>query len=152
MRMPGTRLRVLCVAAVVLLAGGLTAGCGSQAGGAGQPALAMADLHAMPMDVQEAPVAVQQAYQFAVANPELLSEIPCYCGCGGLGHKSNYDCYVAGVTDAGDVAFDEHALACSICVDITQDTMRLLRQGKTLAETRQYVDTTYSRYGPSNIP
>jgi hypothetical protein len=140
------------VAAVVFLAGGLASGCGSQAGGSSQHSLAMADLHAMPMEVQDAPLTVQQAYQFAVANPDVLGEIPCYCGCGGLGHKSNYDCYVAGVSEAGDVAFDEHALGCSICVDITQDTMRLLREGKTLADARQYVDTTYSRYGPSNIP
>ena len=41
-----------------------------------------------------------------------------------------------------------HALGCSICVDITQDTMRLLRQGKTVSEIKALIDQTYSQYGP----
>jgi Protein of unknown function with PCYCGC motif len=49
------------------------------------------------------------------------------------------------------VTFDSHALGCSICVDITQDAMRLLRQGKSVQDIRAYVDQTYSRYGPSNM-
>jgi hypothetical protein len=140
-------LQLLIVAA---LAAGLTTGCGSaQDGGHG---LAMAPLHEMPADVQAAPVTVQQAYQFAVANPDVLEEIPCYCGCGGMGHGSNYACYVQSVDAAGTVTFDPHALACSICVDITQDTMRLLKQGKPTAEIKAYVDDTYAKYGPSNMP
>jgi hypothetical protein len=111
----------------------------------------MADVAHMPHSVQAAPVPVQEAYQFAVANPEILQELPCYCGCGAMGHTSNYDCYVAGV-DGATVTYDEHALGCSICVDITQDTMRLLRQGQSVEAIREYVDSNYSRYGPSNIP
>jgi hypothetical protein len=115
------------------------------------------DLHMMPMDqmpaeVQSAPVTVQQAYQFAAANPEVMKEIPCYCGCGSIGHESNYACYVSQVDDTGKLTFDNHALGCSICVDITQDVMRLLRDGKSTPETRAYIDATYSKYGPSNIP
>jgi hypothetical protein len=37
-------------------------------------------------------------------------------------------------------------------VDITQDAMRLLKEGKTVGEIRTYVDETYSKYGPSNMP
>jgi hypothetical protein len=59
---------------------------------------------------------------------------------------------VAGVDDGGAITYDPHALGCSICVDITQDTMRLLREGQTVAQVRDYVDLTYARYGPSNIP
>jgi hypothetical protein len=112
----------------------------------------MAPLHSMPMEVQSAPVAVQQAYQFAVANPEVLSEIPCYCGCGAMGHASNLACYVQAGGTADAPLFDAHALGCSICVDITQDTMRLLRQGESVADIKDYVDTAYARYGPSNMP
>jgi Protein of unknown function with PCYCGC motif len=43
-------------------------------------------------------------------------------------------------------------LGCSICVDITQDTMRLQKQGKSTAEIRSFIDQTYSQYGPSNMP
>jgi len=116
-----------------------------------------ADLHMMPLDqmpaeVQAAPVVVQQAYQFASANPEIMKDIPCYCGCGNIGHASNYACYVSEAGASGDLKFDNHALGCSICVDITQDVMRLLREGKSPQEARAYVDATYSNYGPSNIP
>ena len=130
----------------------LLAACGSQAGTAAVPEPALAPLHAMPMDVQQATEAVQIAYRFAVANPALLSEIPCYCGCGALGHTSNYDCYVDSVDAAGLVTFDPHALACTVCVDITQDSLRLFGQGQGVAEVRRHVDRTYARYGPSNMP
>lgn len=81
-----------------------------------------------------------------------MKQISCYCSCGKMGHTSNYSCYVQGVDDKGVITYDTHALGCSICVDITQDTMRLLRQGKTVAEIKASIDQTYSKYGPSNIP
>ena len=108
----------------------------------------MAPLAEMPDMVIEAPETVQEAFQYAVANPDILSQIPCYCGCGAMGHQSNYDCYVAGETPAGELSFDNHALGCSICVDITQDTMRLIDQGKSMPEILSYVNDTYSRFGP----
>lgn len=141
------------VAAALLFAvGGLLAGCAAQPDGDASHPLTMAPLYEMPMDVQQAPLAVQAAYQFAAANPAVLAELPCYCGCGAMGHTSNYACYVAGVDDAGKLRYDPHALGCSICVDITQDAMRLLRDGQGLSEVRAYVDRTYARYGPSNVP
>jgi hypothetical protein len=130
------------------------AGAGCAAGTKSQPesiVLNMASMADMPADVQAAPVSVQEAYRFAAANPEVLSQIPCYCGCGAMGHTSNYACYVSGKNEDGRLAFDAHALGCSICVDITQDTMRLLNNGKSIAEIRSYVDQTYSQYGPSNM-
>ena len=114
--------------------------------------LAMSPLDHMPMEVRSAPVSVQTAYQFNAANPDIMQDIPCYCGCGDIGHSSNYDCYVSNV-DANDViTFDNHALGCSICVDITQDVMRMLKDGKSPEEARAYIDATYSKYGTSNIP
>jgi len=114
--------------------------------------LNMASMDQMPAEVHSAPVTVQEAYQFNVANPEIMKEIPCYCGCGNIGHTSNYDCYVSDVDDAGNISFDNHALGCSICVDITQDVMRMLKDGKSPGEARASIDATYSKYGPSNIP
>jgi len=112
----------------------------------------MASMDIMPAEVQSAPVTVQEAYQFNVANPDIMEDIPCYCGCGNVGHTSNYDCYVADVDAAGTITFDNHALGCSICVDITQDVMRMLEDGKSPQDARAYIDSTYSKYGPSNIP
>jgi hypothetical protein len=110
---------------------------------------AMADV---PDAVQKAPATVQQGYQFAVANPDVLKEIPCYCGCGAMGHTSNYACYVKGKNADGSTVFDTHALGCTLCVDITQDTIRLLKEGKSVKDIRAYVDNKYSQYGPSNMP
>ena len=142
----GRYFPVLLLAA--LLAAALPA-CSASANTAG--------LHLMPMEqlpaqVQSAPAAVRAAYQFAAANPDVMQHIPCYCGCGGIGHTSNYSCYVSHADTAGSLTFDNHALGCSICVDITQDVMRLLREGKSVPDIRAYVDSTYSRYGTSNMP
>ena len=125
--------------------------CSSQSQ-SGDIHLNMASMDHMPAEVQAAPVSVQEAYQFSVANPDVMENIPCYCGCGNIGHESNYACYVADVGANGTIIFDNHALGCSICVDITQDVMRMLREGKSPLEARAYIDATYSRYGPSNIP
>lgn len=70
-------------------------------------ALAMAPLPEMPDYVQQAPREVQEAYRFAVANPELLQQMPCYCGCNAMGHMNNLDCYV---DELGQLTeFDNHA-------------------------------------------
>lgn len=114
--------------------------------------LAMMPLEQMPAEVQSAPQAVREAYQFAAANPDVMKQIPCYCGCGDIGHTSNYACYVSHVDERGVITFDNHALGCSICVDITRDTMRLLKEGKSVPEIRAYIDATYGKYGVSNMP
>jgi hypothetical protein len=106
----------------------------------------------MPAEIQSAPITVQAAYSFNAANPDIMQDIPCYCGCGDLGHTSNYDCYVSAVDASGKITFENHALGCSICVDITQDVMRMLRDGKSPEDARAYIDATYSKYGTSNIP
>ena len=114
--------------------------------------LNMAPMTGMPAGVQSAPVSVQEAYQFATANPEIMKQIPCYCGCGSIGHTSNYDCYVSKVDERGVITYDDHALGCSICVDITQDVMRMTQVGKSPGDIRAAIDNTYSKYGPSNLP
>lgn len=143
-----TTLR-LALVVLSILASAVLGGC---AAAADQHTYAMASLRAMPGEVRAAPVVVRQAYQFAVANPDVLTKIPCYCGCGEMGHTSNYACYVAGYNPDGALSFDLHAIGCSICVDITQDAMRLLDQGKSAEEIKTYVDANYSQFGPSNMP
>jgi hypothetical protein len=139
------RVTAVLVGLFVLLV--VAAGCSSggrvvEAGGE------MAPMSRMPREVQQAPATVRESYQFAVANPDVLERIPCYCGCGAMGHTSSYSCYAQGTETAGTLSFDGHALGCSICVDITQDTMRLLRQGKDISEIKAYVDQRYSPFGP----
>lgn len=111
----------------------------------------MAPLSDMPAAVQQSARDIREAYQFSVANPELADAIPCYCGCAGMGHTSSYDCYVAGVDAAGATLFDEHAQTCSICVDITLDTMRMLDEGKPTADIFARIEADYARFGPPTV-
>ncbi len=146
---PLSRVSLLLVIFALTLSGALSA-CST---GTTEHLFPMASMDGMPIEVQSAPATVQQAYQFAVANPDVLHQLPCYCGCGPIGHTSNYSCYVAEQNADGTVkTFDNHALGCSICVDITQDAMRMLGDGKSAPEIRAYVDQTYAKYGPSNMP
>jgi hypothetical protein len=139
--------RLLALALIGLI--GFATGCGPAAAPV-EHKLAMAPVGEMPHEVQQASARVVEAYQFAFANPEILGQIPCYCGCASLGHKSNYDCYVAGST-SDSIDYDSHALFCLVCVDITHDTMRLLRSGSSAADIHVYVDSAYAGYGPSNM-
>ena len=110
-------------------------------------ALAMAPMSDMPANVQRAPQRVREAYQFAVANPDALKNVPCYCGCGALGHTSNFACFVK---DALAKVFDDHGLGCSLCIDIAGDVMRMTRDGRSPPDIRTTVMAAYARFGPPN--
>lgn len=121
------------------------------AAGAAQPAaVKLAPASALPREMQAAPAAVRTAYQFAVANPDALANVPCYCGCGAIGHKSNLACYVKEFGADGKPVFDDHALGCSICVDIATDVMMMTAEGKSPAAIRQQIVDVYSKFGPAN--
>jgi hypothetical protein len=142
-------LRLLLLVAILPIVS-LLSGC-SSGGTVSNYALKIAPMADMPNEIQKAPVSVREAYQFAVANPDALKNVPCYCGCGAAGHTSNYSCYLKEVKSSGEVVFDQHALGCSICVDIAQDVMKMTRAGKSPNEMRTAIDQTYSQYGPSNM-
>lgn len=137
------RLTIPFLLIIALLATGLS-GCSSS----NQHEVAVAAMDGMPERVHAAPVRVQEAYQYAVANPDILQHIPCYCGCGAMGHTSNYSCYVVETDAQGAIVYDEHALDCGICVDISQDAMRLQTEGKDVAEIFSFIDNRYARFGP----
>lgn len=117
--------------------------------GGGEEAKTEANTHQMPDHIQQAPPRVREAYEFAVSHPEDLVHQPCYCGCGNMGHTSNLSCYVQEIKPDGEIVYDNHALGCGVCVDITHDVIRLKDQGKTPLQIRQYVDAVYAAFGPS---
>jgi hypothetical protein len=49
------------------------------------------------------PEVVRAAYTFAAEHPEVLSYVPCYCGCERSGHRGNDDCFVTARAPNGDV-------------------------------------------------
>ena len=72
--------------------------------------LELAPVSALAPDLQLLPPNVQEAYRFALANPDVLEVIPCYCGCNGVGHENNRMCYVQSETADDQVVFDRHAV------------------------------------------
>jgi hypothetical protein len=142
------RIGTLFLLAIMIPLSSILTGCSTTATNQN---VKMAPMSQMPAEVQKAPTTVREAYQFAVSNPEALKNVPCYCGCGAAGHTSNYSCYVKEKKPTGEIVFDQHALGCSICVDITQDVMKMTKDGKAPPEVRAAIDKTYSQYGPSNM-
>ncbi len=52
--------------------------------------------------------AAREAYSYAVAHPEVLSKLPCFCGCVNVGHANNEDCFVDSRLDDGSIMYDRH--------------------------------------------
>jgi hypothetical protein len=88
----------------------LTSGISACSGGKGGQELALAPESALPGFVRDAPPQVKEAYRFAIANPDVLSAFPCYCGCGAMGHENNLGCYVKEIRPDGSIEFENHAL------------------------------------------
>jgi hypothetical protein len=87
--------------------------------------------------------ATEAAYAYALHNPHVIQWFPCYCGCGGMGHRSNLDCYFKPADD-GTIAFEEHASYCDICVDITLMAKDLIAQGVSLHDARAAIDAQFA--------
>ena len=52
---------------------------------------------------------LQRLYRFALERGDELRWMPCYCGCGDVGHRSNRDCYVKATNPDGTITFTSHA-------------------------------------------
>jgi len=130
---------------VLLILSVFISACASQASSA-----LLAPASALPEMVKSAPASVRTAYQFALAHPDALENVPCYCGCGSIGHHSNLACYVKDMDANGKVVFDNHALGCSICVDIALDVMKMTEQSKPADQIRSQIVSTYGSFGPAN--
>jgi hypothetical protein len=60
---------------------------------------------ARPMEI------VRSVFTFAADHPEVLSKVPCFCGCENRGHKNNDDCFVAARDAGGRVtAWEPHGV------------------------------------------
>lgn len=84
-------------------------------------------------------------YEAATKVPdEVLSVIPCYCGCGpSQEHTSLKDCFFK-----GDGSFADHASDCHLCLVEAVDVEKWYDAGLALKEIRTRIEDKYSRYGP----
>src|SRR5215217_869682 len=67
----------------------------------------------LPAFLATAAPRVREAYRFALAHPHDLETVPCYCGCGGMGHTSNLSCFIQDADPNWEtITFDQHAAGC----------------------------------------
>ncbi len=78
----------------------------SAAPGPGAALVAWPSQNRWPERFQRAQPDVQEAYRYAVANPQVLQYFPCFCGCEDEGHTSNKDCYIDEFRSDGSVLLD----------------------------------------------
>jgi hypothetical protein len=95
---------------------------------------------ARPDYVRKLPDTGQAAYRFALERPDVLQWLPCYCGCAGIPHRSNLDCYFARREAKGTYQYEEHASFCDICVKTANMASDMLNQGATMTQIRDAVD------------
>ena len=89
----------------------------------------------------------EEAYHYAFDHPQVVQWMPCYCGCGAMGHRSNLDCYFEPRSD-GSITFEEHASYCDVCVNITLRAEQLVASGASLASVRSAIDAEFGGIGP----
>ncbi len=111
------------------------------------------DTSSLPGWLKAATGNVKTAYAYAVDKGDMLQYIPCFCGCGAhSGHLSNYNCFLASKPTLTPV-YDEHGANCDMCVQIALDAKRMLAEGKSLKQVREYVVSQYGGLGPgTNTP
>lgn len=84
-----------------------------------------------------------EGYRIAKRIPEVLEQMPCYCGCGKANQHHNLkECFIKPTG-----GYDDHASGCDVCVKEAVDVDNWHRQGKSLAEVRRLLDAKYQDYG-----
>ncbi|MED4228653.1 PCYCGC motif-containing (lipo)protein [Neobacillus cucumis] len=91
---------------------------------------------------------VQETYIMASTYPDVVAQVPCYCGCVAEGHKSNLDCFVKSVGDNNAVTeWDSHGISCDTCINIARDAVELHLNGDSSGEIYQLITEKYKNLG-----
>jgi len=99
------------------------------------------------------PDVIRAAYQFAAEHPEVLSYVPCFCGCERAGHRGNEDCFVRERDVNGDVvAWDDHGMECAICLDVAERSRKLYASGASVKDIRETIDREFGGHAASHTP
>jgi hypothetical protein len=93
---------------------------------------------------------VTSAYQFAAEHPEILSYVPCFCGCERSGHGGNHDCFIKQRAPNGDVlAWDEHGVECTVCIDVANRSRQMHASGASVRAIRAAIDKEFGAQFPA---
>jgi hypothetical protein len=83
--------RITSLFLLIVLFAGIAAGCSSK-----KEDLTLASKHKpLPDYVLNSSDKVKETYLMAAKYPDVIAQVPCYCGCGTQdGHVSNLQCYI----------------------------------------------------------
>jgi len=96
---------------------------------------------------------IRHTYKYAAEHPEVLSYMPCFCGCEMGGHKSNEDCFVMSRGKNGDVtAWTEHGMVCAMCLAVAERAEAMCSKGATPAEARADIIKRYGQLTGTMTP
>jgi uncharacterized protein with PCYCGC motif len=96
---------------------------------------------------------VTAAYQFAAEHPEVLSYVPCFCGCERSGHRGNEDCFVkARDVNADVIEWQEHGMECAVCLDVAYKSMRMHASGASVRDIRAAIEKEYGPRATNHTP
>ena len=99
------------------------------------------------------PEVVRAAYRFAAEHPEILSYVPCFCGCERAGHRGNEDCFVKARNEKGDVTeWDPHGLDCAVCLDVANESMQMHRSGASVRDIRAAIEKKWASPDAGHTP
>jgi hypothetical protein len=99
------------------------------------------------------PQVVAAVFQFAAEHPEVLSYVPCFCGCERLGHRGNEDCFVKARASNGDVvAWEPHGTECTVCIDVGREAMQMYSSGASVRDIRAAIDKKWAGSRTSHTP
>jgi hypothetical protein len=96
---------------------------------------------------------ITAAYQFAAEHPEILSYVPCFCGCQHSGHTGNASCFVKSRTPEGDVLeWDEHGVECAVCIDVANRSRQMHTAGASVRDIRTAIDKEFGEKAQTRTP
>jgi hypothetical protein len=99
------------------------------------------------------PEVIRAAYKFAAEHPEVLSYVPCFCGCERSGHRGNEDCFVKTRDVNGDVVqWEEHGMECAVCLDVATRSMQLYTSGAAVSDIRAAVEKEFGPLSTTHTP
>jgi len=96
---------------------------------------------------------VRAVYKFAAEHPEILSYVPCFCGCERGGHRGNDDCFVKARNAEGDVTeWEPHGLDCAVCLDVANEAMQMTRSGASVRDIRAAIEKKWASPSAGHTP
>src|SRR5258705_3221521 len=103
--------------------------------------------------MQRPAAVVTAAYKFAAEHPEVLSYVPCFCGCEHMGHRGNEDCFVKSRARNGDVVeWEEHGLECAVCIDVATRSRQMYASGASVRDIRTAIEKEFVSTSPMMTP